>query len=118
MKKRESGENPTSISEERSRRRWGAGRIAVTALWPLIEDALQAGHSLRMIYEAHQSGLDQSYSNFIKHVAQRKWQAQQAQSRASRIRSPVTPARPADIPLKDGPHRFRHIATGDDDNLI
>jgi hypothetical protein len=118
MKKREPGEHPTFISEERSRRRWGAGRIAVTALWPVIVDALQAGHSLRMIYEAHQSGLDQSYSNFIKHVAQRKWQAQQAQIRISRTRSPVTPARPADIPLKAGPHRFRHTAAGDGDDLI
>jgi len=108
-------------------KRWGEGRVAFMAKLPEIQTALDAGQSLRMIYDAHEAALGISYSNFARYVAKHlrsqtnasqasKDRPQQSSSFGGRSGDSPKPAEPAKPGV--GQPTFKHRATGGNDDLV
>lgn len=57
------------VEDDTPKTRRGAGRVAFHALREIIKTELEAGYTVRMIYERHQEAIPVSYEQFRAYIA-------------------------------------------------
>lgn len=91
------------MSKKSSASAWGAGRVAFLARRELIQQALDAGWSIRAAFQRYAADAGMSYSQFTRYV-NRYLKDSHAASKAPPTPLPESPAQ--DATLKSGPKKL------------